>query len=33
MLTQGFVIYDAFYAWLRHVRDEKHDWNPQRSPL
>jgi hypothetical protein len=29
-LKHGFVIYDALYAWLKHVRDEKHDWNPQR---
>lgn len=32
MLRHGFVIYDALYAWLKHVRDEKHDWNPQRMP-
>jgi hypothetical protein len=30
MLTRGFVVYDAIYSWLKHVRDEKHDWNPQR---
>lgn len=30
MLRHGFVMYDALYAWLKHVRDEKHDWNPQR---
>jgi hypothetical protein len=30
-LRHGFVIYDALYAWLVHVRDEKHDWNPQRN--
>lgn len=29
-LRQGFVIYDALYSWLKHVRGEKHDWNPQR---
>jgi hypothetical protein len=29
-LVHGFVIYDALYSWLKHVRDEKHDWNPQR---
>ena len=28
-LRHGFVIYDALYSWLKHVRDEKHDWNPQ----
>lgn len=31
MLRQGFVVYDALYSWLKHVRDEKHDWNPQRT--
>lgn len=30
-LRHGFVVYDALYAWLREARDEKHDWNPQRS--
>lgn len=29
-LRQGFVIYDALYAWLREARDETHSWNPQR---
>jgi hypothetical protein len=29
-LKQGFVMYDALYAWLKYVRGEKHDWNPQR---
>jgi hypothetical protein len=32
MLRHGFVVYDALYAWLKHVRDERHDWNPQKSP-
>jgi hypothetical protein len=32
MLRHGFVVYDALYSWLKHVRDEKHDWNPQRTP-
>ena len=31
-LRHGFVLYDALYAWLRHVRDERHTWNPQRRP-
>jgi hypothetical protein len=31
-LRHGFVVYDALYSWLKHVRDEKHDWNPQRLP-
>jgi hypothetical protein len=30
-VKQGFVIYDALYAWLKHVREERHDWNPQRA--
>jgi hypothetical protein len=30
MLEHGFVMYDALYAWLKHARDEKHDWNPQK---
>ena len=30
MLERGFVVYDALYAWLKYVRDEKHDWNPQK---
>ena len=29
-LKQGFVMYDALYAWLKHTRGETHDWNPQR---
>lgn len=32
MLRHGFVMYDALYAWLKNVRDEKHDWTPQRIP-
>lgn len=31
-LSQGFVIYDALYAWLREARQEVHTWNPQRDP-
>ena len=33
MLSHGLVIYDSLYAWLKYVRDEKHDWNPQRTPV
>jgi hypothetical protein len=29
-LQHGFVMYDALYSWLKHVRAERHDWNPQR---
>jgi hypothetical protein len=28
-IRQGFVVYDAIYAWLKHARGEKHEWNPQ----
>ena len=30
-LRHGFVVYDALYAWLTTVRDERHTWNPQRG--
>ena len=30
-LRHGFVMYDALYAWSRHVRGETHTWNPQRA--
>jgi len=30
-LKQGMVLYDALYAWSRHVRGETHTWNPQRA--
>ncbi len=33
LLQRGFVIYDALYAWLRHAKDERHSWNPQRVPI
>jgi hypothetical protein len=33
LLRHGFVVYDALYAWCRHVRDETHTWNPQRSAV
>ena len=28
-LKHGFIVYDALYAWARHCRSERHDWNPQ----
>ena len=31
MLRQGFVVYDALYAWSRFAREERHTWNPQRG--
>ncbi len=30
-LHHGLVLYDSLYAWSKHVRGEKHNWNPQRS--
>ena len=26
MLAQGMIMYDALYAWCRHVRGETHTW-------
>jgi hypothetical protein len=31
-LRHGLVLYDALYAWCKHVRTETHTWNPQRTP-
>lgn len=31
-LAQGMVMYDALYSWAKHVRAERHTWNPQRGP-
>jgi hypothetical protein len=31
-LAHGMIIYDALYAWAKHVRAERHTWNPQRGP-
>jgi hypothetical protein len=31
-LEQGMVVYDALYSWAKHVRAERHTWNPQRGP-
>jgi hypothetical protein len=30
-LGHGLVVYDALYAWCRHVSHETHSWNPQRA--
>lgn len=27
MLAQGMVMYDALYAWCRHMQQETHHWN------
>lgn len=32
-LRHGFLMYDALYAWCRNARSEKHDWNPQSTPV
>lgn len=29
MLDTGMKIYDALYAWVKYVQEEKHTWNPQ----
>jgi hypothetical protein len=26
LLRQGFMIYDALFAWLRFAADERHNW-------
>jgi hypothetical protein len=31
-LAHGVIVYDALYAWAKHVRSERHTWNPQRGP-
>ena len=31
-LAQGMILYDALYSWAKHVRSERHTWNPQRRP-
>ena len=28
MLQHGMVMYDALYAWCKHVSDESHGWAP-----
>jgi len=28
-LKIGMKIYDALYSWAKHVKDERHSWNPQ----
>jgi hypothetical protein len=27
LLRQGFIVYDALYAWCASARDERHSWN------
>jgi hypothetical protein len=26
MLRQGFIVYDALFAWLRFAAEERHNW-------
>ena len=32
MLKVGMIIYDALYAWCKHLQKETHDWNPRAMP-
>lgn len=29
-LEAGMIVYDAFYAWCRSGRGERHDWQPEK---
>ncbi len=31
MLKHGMVMYDAFHAWLKNARSEKHNWTPAQA--
>lgn len=31
MLQQGFVVYDALFAWLRFAPEERHNWPAQAA--
>lgn len=31
MLTHGMVMYDALYAWCRHLVGETHNWPPKMN--
>jgi hypothetical protein len=31
LLTQGFIIYDALYAWATKARGERHAWTPDAA--
>jgi len=26
MIANGFLVYDALFAWLRHAAEERHNW-------
>jgi hypothetical protein len=28
---QGFVVYDALFAWARHAADERHNWSARKT--
>ena len=32
VLSQGFIIYDAHYAWASHRKTETHSWPPNMKP-
>ena len=32
VLGQGFIIYDALYAWASHRKTETHSWPPNMKP-
>jgi hypothetical protein len=32
VLNQGFIIYDALYAWASHRTTETHSWPPNMKP-
>jgi rhodanese-related sulfurtransferase len=31
MLRQGFMVYDALYAWIRFAGDERHNWPAKKT--
>ena len=31
LLSQGFVVYDALFAWSRHAADERHNWPAKKT--
>jgi hypothetical protein len=31
LLSQGFVVYDALFAWARHAADERHNWPVKKT--
>ncbi len=33
VLRHGFVVYDSLCSWLRHAREERHNWPRAASPV